>query len=106
MSEDAYQWHQPQCPICRQSINRREWRDEVWGASVLVETLEHCDACGYELHDAYGHVLFTIGAKQFGYSFSDSRRRQAAVAKQAKRAVRHARRVLVQSKRKPGLESC
>jgi predicted RNA-binding Zn-ribbon protein involved in translation (DUF1610 family) len=46
-----------ECPNCGERIVERAWKDDIHGATVTVETLAECQACGWTYHESYGQVV-------------------------------------------------
>lgn len=55
------------CPICGNPLYCDRWYDDVWGAPLLVETVEECKPCGYMIHYSYGSTSLEIGRRTFGF---------------------------------------
>ncbi len=85
----------PSCPICRKTITRQSWADDIGGATITVETLVECKPCGYLDHDSYGLYEVVVGGRRWGWRYdapTEERERYAAEIEAATKEARKAER--------------
>lgn len=77
------------CPICKSGKYTCDvYREEYWGADMIVERHWYCPQCGYVLEQAYSPIMEAFCDTKKGYKCSD----ETYIQKNTRKHKRYRRR--------------